>query len=157
MKYIYLYLIGIVSGLLLWCVQYILKKLNEHKNTNDYNNRATVEDTCLAKNDDIDNSTFDDIPSLSMFPIPEARSASNKVRFVAFVIFIILIVGAFLNTRYDLWAGVKPVIVRIVNIAKSVATIVLGLCTPYLSERVTKKLKKARKKLKKKKKKSKKK
>lgn len=80
-------------------------------------------------------------------------AGSIKVRFVAFVIFIVLIVGAFLNTKYDLWAGVKPVLVSIINIAKSVATYVLGLCTPYLSERVTKKLKKARKKLKKKKKK----
>lgn len=152
MKYIYLYLIGIVSGLLIWCMQYILKKSNRHKN------RAIVEDTCLADNDNIDDSPLGGMPNISMLPIPNIGSVykitSNKVRFVAFVIFIVLIVGAFFNTKYDLWAGVKPVIVSITNIAKSVATYVLGLCTPYLSERVTKKLKKARKKLKRRKRKS---
>ena len=148
MKYIYLYLIGIVSGLLTWCMQYILKKSNRHKN------RAIVEDTCLADNNNIDDSPLGGMPNISMLPSSVYKITSNKVRFVAFVIFIVLIVGAFLNTKYDLWAGVKPVIVSITNIAKSVATYVLGLCTPYLSERVTKKLKKARKKLKRRKRKS---
>lgn len=45
-----------------------IKKSNRHKN------RATVEGTCLAKNDNIDDSTLGGMPNISMLPIPNIGS-----------------------------------------------------------------------------------
>lgn len=143
MKYIYIYLTGIVFGLLIWYTRYIYKRCYEKKN------EIELKDDCIENRGVLPNA----IPSTSQLPTPsinEVYNLTNRVRLIAFIFLIVLIVGAILNAKYNLWEKVKPIIINIISIIKPIASFLLGLCTTYLTERMTKILNKARKKWKKK-------
>lgn len=71
---------------------------------------------------------------------------------ILFVIAIITI-SVVLIIKYGLLAKIKEMLTYVFSVAKKIFLFLIGLCTPYLSKRMTKKLKKLRKKMKKRKKK----
>ena len=154
MKFIYVYLIGIVLGLFIW---YINKKNHEYKekihaydendekDNNGYN--APLPNACAPRTPTY---TVD----VCMSPKFSRAYKTNKIG-LFFIVFILTIVIVMLD-KYNLLQKIKPIIINIVNILKPIFIFLLGLCTPYLTDRTTKKLNKMRKKRKKKKNKSKK-
>ncbi len=75
---------------------------------------------------------------------------NKKIKIILFFIIFTLIFAIILIAKYDLWGNIKKIITDMIEIAKSVITFLAGLCTPYLTNITTKKLKKLRNKIKRK-------
>ncbi len=159
MEFIFIYLAGVILGIPVW---YIRKKISKRKEeTHVFEAHRGKKFKKQRKHGGYE---IPDENTKSLHGNIEARpynkkypGRSNKkvllTSALAFAFVIVLIATIIFIFKYDLWTKVLPIIRNILVMARNAFLILFGLCTPYLTERTTKKLNKMRKRRKKRRKK----
>lgn len=144
MDYVFLYLTGILFGLI---IRYVYKIHIKHKEKTDFYNNILFANfrschMCYEKEDDRN--------------YRKRIIIRTVMRFLFILIIVsVLLVFIVLIIKYGLLIKIKSIAIHIFNLLKDIFLFLFGLCTPYLTERMTKRLRKIKKNIKKRKKKKK--
>lgn len=147
MKYVIPYLIGVILGFLFWRKRKEQSEQEKENVNNDCKPNLVIDYGSSSRNFE-NNHKVHIVCNNKCHKLEKPRPIIGLIISIITIIILILIT----NDEHNSWSTIKTVIEDMVKIASPIVTFVLGLCTPYLTDRTTKILNKARKERKKKRK-----